>query len=427
LAVPIFDTLVVSFERILHGKAFYEGGKDHSSHRLVAHGLSEKRALFLLYAIALGMGVFALLGFVLNLFIVIQIVLLVVVALVVLGVFLSDVNIYSKVDPTKPKREKPFTVVVPFIPHKRRLVEIVIDAILIVVAYFTAYLVRFDWQIDPYNWKVIQDSLPIVVPVKLLVMMLMGMYAGFWKYVDFSDLKRIALSVLVASFASIVILVGFYRFSGFSRSLFFLDFMVLLLLIVGVRAGLRLLRESFYGFTKAGRRVLIVGAGEAGRWVLEEIRKNRGNQLEPVGIIDDDPWKIGRKLRGISVLGDCRKISKIVEERQVVEIIVAVPSVSEEERQKILGMCLQAGVPVKILEAVFFPSMLTLTVTIVAIPIVVTISHVQLIRRNTIKHHADDVGAHIFQLLFCFRYDVAVRYSRADQKNHPIYFLCQDQ
>ncbi len=353
LTVPIFDTIVVSIQRLLHGKPVSQGGRDHSSHRLVAHGWSEREAILILYAIATVFGAVAVLGYAMNVFITTLIVLLLVVFLLVLGLFLGDVKVYKADNNSEVTAEKKhFILSIPSILHKRRLVEIVIDTILIVAAYFSAHLLRFEGAISGYHWKIIQESLPIIVPVKLLAMLLSGMYGGVWKYIDFSDVRKIITSVAVASLASVTLLVGMYRFSGFSRSLFFIDFMVLLLFIIGFRFLLRWLRESLYGFSPHGKPVLVVGAGEAGQWVLNEIRKDRNNATYPVGLIDDDHWKQGKKLYGVQVLGKREAIPAVVKAKAVEEIILAVPSANQQERAAILKICKATGIPIKILERI---------------------------------------------------------------------------
>lgn len=358
LGVPIFDTLIVSLQRFMHGRPIYEGGKDHSSHRLVALGWSEKQAVLILYALASLLGIAAVVGFAMNVFIISQLVLLLMVFLLVVGMFLSEAKIYKSDLPAVPTpaaaaNSNPVTTIrVPFVLHKRRMLEIVMDTILMAVAYISAYLLRFEGDITPYNWKLIQQSLPIIVPVKLLTMLASGMYSGLWKYVDFTEIKKIFLSTVLASLTSICLLVGIYRFSGFSRSLFFIDLMLFFLLVVGFRAMLRFLRESLYGFAKAGKSVLLIGAGEAGHWALEEIRKDPQKRMYPVGIIDDDPWKKGRSIHGIPVLGDRSEIERYVRQLAVEEVIIAMPSAPAKEKEKLATLCRDLGIPTLVLEGI---------------------------------------------------------------------------
>ena len=346
VGVPIFDTAIVSIQRILHKRPVYVGGKDHTSHRLVALGWSETQAVLALYSIALLLGAVAVFGFAINKFLAIQIALLLLVGMIVLGLFLSEAKIYTDQDAVG-RRPSQFAAFFPFIPHKRRIVEICIDTILIVVAYVSAHLLRYDLRIDAYNWGLIQQALPIVVAIKLIAMLFGGMYSGFWKYLDFDSAKRIVLSVSMASFGSITVLVGVYRFAGYSRSVFIIDFLLLLVLVVGFRVMLRSLRESFYGYKKEGRRVLIVGAGEASQNFLDDVRRDVHSDLNPIGIVDDDPWKKGRKLFGVTVVGDRRTIQEFVELNSVEEIVLAMPSANPKQMEAILEICEKTGLPLR--------------------------------------------------------------------------------
>ena len=353
MGVALFDTMVVSVQRLLHGKPIYEGGKDHTSHRLVAHGWSEKQAVFILYGISLLCGGMAVAGFLFNAFVLSQIVLLLAVFLIVVGVFLSEAKVYNKDNATQDMPDmpdKPLELKRPYLLHKRRIIEVFIDTILIVVAYLTSYLLRFEGQISNYQWLIIQESLPIVLSIKLMMMTISGLYSGVWKYLEFDDFRKIFKANVFASVSCVVVLVWLYRFSGYSRSLFIIDFMMCSILITGVRVGLRMLRESIYGFPSSGKRAVIVGAGEAGQWVLHEIRKDKSLNIYPVGIVDDDRWKLGRKLYGVQVLGDLHRLTKVIRELAVEQVILAIPSLSEARRTEVLDICQRMDVPVQILE-----------------------------------------------------------------------------
>jgi UDP-GlcNAc:undecaprenyl-phosphate GlcNAc-1-phosphate transferase len=342
LGVAIFDTFMVSFKRLLQGRSIAEGGKDHSSHRLVALGWTEKQALFMLYGIALGLGGLTLLGLVLKAHVMFLAILLVVAVLITFGLFLSQAD--EKIEQPK-KNGKPLFRP-PTILHKRRYIEIFLDGLLIITAYVAGFLIRYDGKLDTYSLSIIQESLPLVLPAKLLSFLVAGLYTGVWKYLDFSDANKIFRSVFLGTLSSVVVVLGVYRFEGYSRAIFLIDFLVLFFLIIGVRVLLRMFREALYGYPKDGKRILIIGAGEAGQWVLNEIRKDRTKNLYPVAIVDDDPWKQGRKLFGVYVAGSCEKIHEIVVQEEIEEAIMAMPSAPERRRMDIVIGCAKIGIPV---------------------------------------------------------------------------------
>lgn len=357
LGVPLFDTIIVSVQRILNGKPIYVGGKDHSSHRLVAHGLSETKAILILYGLSILFALTAIIGYHLSKFVLTQMVLIFLAVLFVFGAFLSEVKVYHQQDDDEqdeaPAKRRSFQLAIPYMLHKRRVVEVIIDALLIVVAYFGAYLLRYEGWIPGHEWITIQQSLPLVIPIKLIGLLLGGLYSGVWKYIDFSDFRRILQSTIFATLLSVAVLVAFYRFEGYSRAVFIIDYVLLLMLIVGARLLMRVLRETFYyGFSKKGRPVLIIGAGEAGQWVINEIRKERTLDLKPIGIVDDDPWKLGRKLYAIPVVGNSKKLPALIMKYQVDEVILAIPSLTEERRQELIELCSSSKVVLRILDSI---------------------------------------------------------------------------
>ncbi|HRZ67221.1 MAG TPA: polysaccharide biosynthesis protein, partial [Candidatus Omnitrophota bacterium] len=135
-----------------------------------------------------------------------------------------------------------------------------------------------------------------------------------------------------------------FRFEGFSRMIFVLDAMVLLILMSAVRIAFRIFREQlFVSFEGQGRRVLIFGAGDAGDAFLREIRKNKSLNYRPVGFIDDDPSKQGRRMQGVPVIGVRSDIPRLVEAKNIDEIILAIPSADRKTKDDIEAICRESG------------------------------------------------------------------------------------
>jgi len=136
-----------------------------------------------------------------------------------------------------------------------------------------------------------------------------------------------------------------FRFEGFSRMIFILDAMILLILMSGVRIAFRLFREHiFVSLETRGKNILIMGAGDAGDAFLREIRKNRGLNYRPVGFIDDDLSKLGRRIQGIPVLGTRADIPNLVREKAIVEVVITIPSADSKTINDIMAVCREAGV-----------------------------------------------------------------------------------
>ena len=122
--------------------------------------------------------------------------------------------------------------------------------------------------------------------------------------------------------------------------------MLMIMLVSGLRLLFRGLRESFPGGQKnSGKRLLIIGAGDAGEMLVREMQNNPRLEYHPVGFIDDNPGKIGRRMFGIEVMGSRADLRRIIVEEQIEEVIVAIPSALEEDLAVFFDPCNDLGIP----------------------------------------------------------------------------------
>lgn len=352
LAVPIFDTTLVTIMRNLTGRPISQGGKDHTSHRLVILGLSERKAVLLLYALSIIAGALAITYLHFNLYITTIIGVLMLIILFFLGVFLSEAKVYSKEEMELAKGKvlgkNNETILNTTIFYKRQIVEVIIDFVLITVAYISAYLLRFEGTIVPINQELITKSLPILILVQLGSFYYFGLYKKIWKYIGLSDVVSIFKAATMGTLATVVILVLTTRFIGYSRAVFIIYWLTLIVLVTSVRGILRVLREHFAELQKTkGERVLIFGAGDAGNALLREIKNNPELHYKVIGFIDDDPTKTGRKIYGMSVLGSGADISKITRDKNIQKVLIAISKLSDENLQRITSLCRESGLPCK--------------------------------------------------------------------------------
>ncbi|MFH1857346.1 MAG: polysaccharide biosynthesis protein, partial [Candidatus Omnitrophota bacterium] len=146
-------------------------------------------------------------------------------------------------------------------------------------------------------------------------------------------------AVVVGQVLSVLCLVYFFRFEGYSRSVFIIDGLLLLMLVAGSRVALRVFREFFISLREQGKRILIMGAGDAGEFALREIRNNRRLNYTLVGFIDDDKKKQGYLIHGIPVLGTRRELISIAEREGIKEVLIAIPSVSDKQLSEVYEGC----------------------------------------------------------------------------------------
>jgi FlaA1/EpsC-like NDP-sugar epimerase len=231
-----------------------------------------------------------------------------------------------------------------FLNH-RRFVSEFMQMVLAATALGAAFLLRFEFTLDPVYSRMLARSLPFLLLVKFPVFRAFGLRDLAWRYLGFEDLARIAVANIVSSVAASAVLriaIG----SAFPRSIHILDLLLCLTLMVSVRALARVTLESR---TPSGalRRILIYGAGKAGITVLSEIRANRQLGVEVAGFLDDDPQKRDLRLNGIRVLGNRTTLEHVARKHRVEEVLIALPNAKGSEIASILEHCRAANVAAK--------------------------------------------------------------------------------
>ena len=344
LLLPIFDTCLVTVTRRLSGRAITQGGRDHTSHRLVALGLSERRAVVTLYGFAVTCGALAL-G---VRFFGTEVALLLVpaagLAVLFVGLYLGKLAIYERPEQV-PAESTIIRALVDF-QYKRRVFEVLLDVVLVVLAYYAAYVLRFDGSLPPEQVVILFETLPLVIGIQLACFLLAGLYRGLWRYAGFDDVVTMVRAVAAAVVASAVPIFALYGFfGGASRVVFILDGMLLLLLVAGSRLSFRLLRAFLGGNTAVteGRRpVLIYGAGDGGALLMHEMLNNSDYGLSPVGFIDDDARKVGKLLNGLPIYHRDRLVD-VIRQLGITDVVVSSSKVPDDRVQQLRA----AGVTLK--------------------------------------------------------------------------------
>lgn len=346
LSVPIFDTIFVMLTRTMQSRNVFEGGKDHTSHHLVTLGLSQRKTVLLLYVISIVFGLIAISYSRLNVFIISVIAILGMVILLFFGLFLFEGTAHNnkiKYNQILNNSENN-TILNSILLYKRRIVEVLLDLLLICIAYYSAYFLRFEGSLLASNLSLLKESLVWIILIKISIFFLFGLYRGVWRYISISDLLTIFKVVSTGSIASILFLTFIFRFQEYSRAVFFIDWIILLFLIAGTRVSFRILGEFFSRTREKGNNVLIFGAGDTGEMVMREIKRNKGLNLNPIGFIDDNSSKIGSKIQGVAVLGSRNKIKDLVKLHDIKEVLIAVPSIDIVDFSEIVRICQDCGI-----------------------------------------------------------------------------------
>ncbi|MFQ5700428.1 MAG: polysaccharide biosynthesis protein [Acidobacteriota bacterium] len=229
----------------------------------------------------------------------------------------------------------------------KRFRLLAVDITAVALTSLAANYLRFD-QILPSQFVHFQRWLLLDLLLTPVIFYLMGMYRGFWRYASISDLKVLlaAVSTRTLILLALFIFLGFDR--GVPRSTTVIQALLLLFAVGGARLTTRMrLERSQRKDMRSKAPVLIIGAGDAGEILLRELRKSSKLPYRPVGFIDDDASKWGRRIHGVAVLDGADEIPRIAARRKVREAILAIPSATGDQVKRIYQSCRTAGVRVK--------------------------------------------------------------------------------
>ena len=348
LFIPIFDTTFVTILRKLSGRSASQGGRDHTSHRLVALGMSERHAVWMLYGFAALSGVLALTVQRVKLDVSLAAIAGFTILLTLLGVYLAGVKVYDQSEAEEALKHKPLYLFLVDVSYKRRIFEVLLDVVLIILAYWSAYAIKFGPFSDSPAWQLFIRTLPVLVFVKMSAFLAMGVYRGLWRYTSIGDLIVFAKAVCLSSIGSVLVVLFAFRFAGFSRTVFLIDGVLMFLFLAVSRVTFRLFRQILpVGGKNEGRRVLIYGAGDGGELLLRELLNNRDLQLLPVGFLDDDPGKSGKVIHGLRVFSGNGDIGHVCEQQSVDEVVISSLKMSAERIDEVLRCCSERQITVK--------------------------------------------------------------------------------
>ncbi len=325
--LPILDTVLVTFTRLLRGQSPTQGGRDHASHRLIAFGLSERQAVLALYGVALVCGMMAATLESIQYWYSLVLVPLLVISLALLMAYLGGL----KVMPASTPPERPLTRIMLDLTFRRRLFEVILDFTLISVAYYLAFLARYGLAMNDQRLALYLSSLPLALAASYLAFFALGVYRGVWRYVDLGDLVRylqaaLGSAILAAAATYLVDSAGLIDWPGGESpsALIYLLFAVFLLLVLGAsRASFRILRLLAPQPKDPGEaRVILYGAGDAGEMALRWILMNPALRYRPLGFLDEDPFLRGRWIHGVEVLGGLEQLQALLEREQVEGMIL---------------------------------------------------------------------------------------------------------
>lgn len=342
LMIPIFDTCVVTFARKLSGRRVSQGGLDHTSHRLVALGMSERRAVLMLYSFAVLSGLLAVLVRLINEDIVLLVVPGFALSLFFFGLYLGKVRVYGEGE--DPASSSIVRLITNF-SYKRRVFEVLLDVLLVALAYYGAYLLRFDGDMPHDQMEIFLRTLPLIILVEMLCFLAGGVYRGLWRYAGVQDLIVIARAVLGGAAVGALVALYLYNFVGPSRAVFVLNALLLFVFVGASRLSFRMLKVLIPNRTSLNpnaKPVLIYGAGDGGELLVREIMNNPDHQYTPIGFIDDDVRKTGKLIHGYRIF-ESSKLPDLIERYKVSDVLISSMQVPEQSLNSLrsLGVSLR--------------------------------------------------------------------------------------
>ena len=248
-------------------------------------------------------------------------------------------------------------------PHYvTRGLRVVVDLALLSLAFWAAFLFRFELQL-PQRWVTVAlISWPYVVAFEFVVLGLFGVHRFSWRYISIGETVRMGAALATASLFLVSLRVGAIDIAGLDLPI--LPFGVLatnfflgLVLLMGIRASRRLYGEARQRKLRADggerTRVILIGAGEAGVLVAREIASRPDLRLEPVGFVDDDPHKQGIRIGGLHVLGTTAQLIDIAETKRVKRALITIANASGDSIRRVTTLCREGGLDVKIIPGIY--------------------------------------------------------------------------
>jgi UDP-GlcNAc:undecaprenyl-phosphate GlcNAc-1-phosphate transferase len=350
--LPILDTSLVTVTRILRGQSPASGGRDHTSHRLVAFGLSERQAVLVLYLIAIisGLASIGIEAWDYDLSLVLIPILLIVLALFV--AYLARMKIVSNSEAEK----NSITRLIVNLTFRRRLFEIMFDLFLIGISYYLAFWTRFGLNMTTTSMNLFLLSWPIALGISYASFFLFGIYRGVWRYVGINDLLRYVGAAIISGVFSWLINQWIFPNQPFTSDVYLLFILYLLLGLAGSRSSFIILDRLYAQQISLPEHenVLLYGAEDAGEIALRWILRNPSMGYSVVGFLDDDSMKWGSNIHGVNILGDLSKLDQYIEEKHVKGVIASTEdSLHTKVGEQLLLKCKARGIWIRVLRLDF--------------------------------------------------------------------------
>ena len=350
MAIPIFDTTLVTFKRLISGRRIDHGGKDHSSHRLVAIGFTEKGAVIILYLITLMWSSVTLIIYMFNnISFIIPIVSILLIILAFFGLFLGYVKVYSDKEESfayhrsRGDIESNDNIFIRFLlMNKKIFIGFIFDILAIYSAFVLSLIIlRIDTVQKNY------EILALIIIVKLTVFYFAKLYKRSWRYSSVLDFSIYFSSNIFSTILLLFFIQYFniYR-TNFNYDFFLIDFSICFILISFIRIVFKLIQETITYFKNPGTRIIIYGAGDLGYLLTKKLILDEYSFYKPVSFLDDDPEKQNIKINSIPVSGTICEAKIICNKFDANIILIASDKITDYKIDNIITNLKKEGIKV---------------------------------------------------------------------------------
>lgn len=233
------------------------------------------------------------------------------------------------------------------------------DILAVSASFFIALWLRYDCAYSAIAAEQKTALLQFAIPYGLIcvgVFCALGLYNSIWRFASYNELLRTVLATAITGVVHMVVMEGFI--TPMFPSYYFVGIALQLIVVLGIRFSYRfilLLRSNKQARLDDGKvtRVMLVGAGNAGQMIMQEIGFMLETKMRVVCIIDDNPNKWNRRIQGVAVVGGRDAIADSVKQYGVQKIFIAIPSASQEDKREILNICKETGCEIKSLPSVY--------------------------------------------------------------------------
>jgi FlaA1/EpsC-like NDP-sugar epimerase len=234
-------------------------------------------------------------------------------------------------------------------PLKRSYIMILFHALLVFVSLMAAWLLRFEFHMP--HISLLLSVAPVLILYRLAAMGRYSLLHSYWSHTGVHDVLEMTKAIAVGSAAFLITIRYLFDLRGFPLSIYFLEALITSMMVLGVRVVSRILGQPAKPDRRSGdrrraQRVFVAGAGFAGQLLIQELNRSQG-RWEVMGCVDDDRMKIGAKIHGVPVLGTIEQIPALSAEHRAFEVLIAIPSATAEQMERIVHICDGAGVKYK--------------------------------------------------------------------------------